>query len=183
MSHLQLNAGSNGRKSRSRATAVTIGLLATILLLSFHFSASEDRTDLSSSPSDDTATPRRPLAGLASSLSSLRRRPHSTFAQHALSSPAATQSCEVCIATPNDPHCEYGLDNIRLSKSFEGSGQRVRKVLQRAIRGEEVRIGILGASVTVSARRAQMSCQTEPAGLVSGRTQLVGSAGMAESIL
>lgn len=60
----------------------------------------------------------------------------------------ATASCEVCHLNPADPLCEYGLDNIRLSRAYEGSGIRLRRVLEKALRGEEVGIGILGASVT-----------------------------------
>lgn len=64
----------------------------------------------------------------------------------ALSTPS---SCEVCIATPDDPLClEYGLDNIRLSRAFEGSGYRVRRFVEKALRGEEVSIGVIGASVS-----------------------------------
>lgn len=59
------------------------------------------------------------------------------------SAPApGTQSCEVCVVDPDSPLCEYGLDNVRQSKAFEGSGYRMRKFLEKAIRGEEVRIGV-----------------------------------------
>ncbi|KAI5481658.1 capsular related protein, Esterase, SGNH hydrolase-type domain containing [Pseudohyphozyma bogoriensis] len=60
----------------------------------------------------------------------------------------ATQSCELCILEPEHPLCEYGMDNVRLSRMYEGSGVRVRKVLEKAMRGEQVRIGVIGASVT-----------------------------------
>lgn len=50
-------------------------------------------------------------------------------------------SCEVCVQNPEDPLCEYGLDNIRLSRSYQGSGHRVRKVMERAMRGEKIRVG------------------------------------------
>lgn len=60
----------------------------------------------------------------------------------------ATTSCEVCHLDPSDPLCEYGLDNIRLSRAYEGSGARLRRVLQRALKGEEIRVGVIGASVT-----------------------------------
>ena len=56
------------------------------------------------------------------------------------SAPApGTQSCEVCVVDPDSPLCEYGLDNVRQSKAFEGSGYRMRKFLEKAIRGEEVK--------------------------------------------
>ncbi|GAA5893861.1 hypothetical protein JCM5296_004621 [Sporobolomyces johnsonii] len=64
-------------------------------------------------------------------------------------SPAlATSSCEVCILDPSDPLCGYGIDNVRLSRAYEGSGARLRRVLEKALRGEEVGIGVIGASVT-----------------------------------
>ncbi|KAK4054321.1 hypothetical protein OIO90_003554 [Microbotryomycetes sp. JL221] len=61
----------------------------------------------------------------------------------------ATTSCEVCVANPDDPMClEYGLDNIRLSRAYMGSGTRVRKFLEKAIRGDKVKIGVIGGSVS-----------------------------------
>ncbi|KAM0749799.1 hypothetical protein T439DRAFT_326695 [Meredithblackwellia eburnea MCA 4105] len=62
--------------------------------------------------------------------------------------PLSVASCEVCVADPTNPLCEYGLDNVRLSRSYQGSGFRVRKVIEKALRGETVRIGIIGASVS-----------------------------------
>ncbi|GAA6019990.1 hypothetical protein JCM10207_006751 [Rhodosporidiobolus poonsookiae] len=60
----------------------------------------------------------------------------------------ATSSCEVCHLDPTNPLCQYGLDSIRQSRAYEGSGARIRRVLAKALRGEEIGIGILGASVT-----------------------------------
>lgn len=61
----------------------------------------------------------------------------------------ATDSCELCIISPDDPFCkEYGIDNIKLSRAYQGSGFRVRKVIEKALRGEVITIGVLGASVT-----------------------------------
>lgn len=57
-------------------------------------------------------------------------------------------SCEVCVLDPSDPLCQYGIDNIRLSRAYEGSGYRVRKMLEKGLRGEEITIGVIGASVT-----------------------------------
>ncbi|GAA5852468.1 hypothetical protein JCM9279_003459 [Rhodotorula babjevae] len=69
-----------------------------------------------------------------------------------LSEPAgsalATTSCEVCHLDPSNPLCEYGLDNIRMSRAYEGSGARLRRVLERALAGEEIGVGVIGASVT-----------------------------------
>ncbi|KAG0656083.1 CRISPR-associated endonuclease/helicase Cas3 [Rhodotorula mucilaginosa] len=44
--------------------------------------------------------------------------------------------------------CEYGLDNIRLSRAYEGSGARLRKILARGSQGHAINVGVLGASVT-----------------------------------
>ncbi|BGP41614.1 hypothetical protein JCM10449v2_005605 [Rhodotorula kratochvilovae] len=60
----------------------------------------------------------------------------------------ATASCEVCHLNPANPLCEYGYDNIRMSRAYEGSGARLRKVLAKALRGEEIGVGVLGASIT-----------------------------------
>ncbi|GAA5990232.1 hypothetical protein JCM10908_005886 [Rhodotorula pacifica] len=58
------------------------------------------------------------------------------------------QSCEVCHLDPFDPLCEYGEHNIRLSRAFEGSGFRLQRALKKILAGEEVNIGVLGASIT-----------------------------------
>ncbi|GAA5933742.1 SGNH/GDSL hydrolase family protein [Sporobolomyces koalae] len=60
----------------------------------------------------------------------------------------ATGSCEVCVLDPGHELCEYGINSVRMSRQYEGSGARVRKALAKALRGEELSIGILGASVT-----------------------------------
>lgn len=52
-----------------------------------------------------------------------------------------TQSCETCVLTPESPLCEYGLDNIHLSRAYQGSGHRVRKMLEKALRGEVIKVG------------------------------------------
>lgn len=72
-----------------------------------------------------------------------------SFSSLSNSAPATT-SCEVCVVTPDDPLCaEYGSTNVRLSRAYEGSGYRVRRFLEKAMRGEEVRIGVIGASVSL----------------------------------
>jgi len=49
----------------------------------------------------------------------------------------------------NDPITkEYGQNNVRLSRSYEGTGQRVRKVLLKALRGEPIKIAVVGGSVS-----------------------------------
>ena len=44
---------------------------------------------------------------------------------------------------------EYGLDNVRLSRNYIGSGTRVRKFLEKAMRGDKVKVGVIGGSVTL----------------------------------
>ncbi|GAA6010144.1 hypothetical protein JCM10207_005637 [Rhodosporidiobolus poonsookiae] len=58
-------------------------------------------------------------------------------------------SCRLCDATPDDPLCAYGDSAVRLSRAYEGSGIRVRRFLEKALRGEEVTVGVVGASVSV----------------------------------
>ncbi|TNY17298.1 hypothetical protein DMC30DRAFT_357328 [Rhodotorula diobovata] len=64
------------------------------------------------------------------------------------SSRGAPPSCRLCDADPSNPLCEYGDAAIRMSRAFEGSGVRVRRFLAKALRGDEVKIGVIGASVT-----------------------------------
>ena len=52
-----------------------------------------------------------------------------------------TRSCEVCVVDPENERCQYGLDNVRLSRAYQGSGHRVRRVLEKALRGEVVKVG------------------------------------------
>lgn len=60
----------------------------------------------------------------------------------------ALPSCRIT-DLPNDQLVtEYGQNNIRLSRTYEGSGVRVRRVLQKAIRGEPIKIAVMGGSVS-----------------------------------
>jgi hypothetical protein len=60
----------------------------------------------------------------------------------------ALQSCRIT-DLPNDPLVkEYGQNNIRLSRTYEGSGTRVRKVMEKALRGERIKIAVIGGSVS-----------------------------------
>ncbi|KAM0746021.1 hypothetical protein T439DRAFT_330212 [Meredithblackwellia eburnea MCA 4105] len=61
---------------------------------------------------------------------------------------SAPPTCDFCLLEPEDDKCKYGRDNIRLSRAYDGSGFRMRKMLEKAIRGEPIGIGVLGASVT-----------------------------------
>lgn len=57
-------------------------------------------------------------------------------------------TCELCVLEPSHRLCRYGIDNVRLSRAYQGSGHRVRKVIEKALRGEVVEIAVLGASVS-----------------------------------
>lgn len=57
-------------------------------------------------------------------------------------------SCRLCDSDPTNPLCDYGDSAIRTSRAYEGSGIRVRRFIEKALRGEEVVIGAIGASVT-----------------------------------
>lgn len=60
----------------------------------------------------------------------------------------APPSCAVS-DLPDDPLVkEYGMQNLRLSRVYEGSGTRVRRVLQKAMRGEKIKIAVVGGSVS-----------------------------------
>nr|CRX79126.1 hypothetical protein ls5930a1_00171 [Leucosporidium scottii]CRX79202.1 hypothetical protein ls5931a1_00026 [Leucosporidium scottii] len=137
------------QKSPLKIALVGGSLLAGVLLLSWQLHApSASRSEAeTASPSRLSALSSyfRPTAPPPSSFSS----PPSTPPSASFTSTAsATASCDPCLLDPSDPLCVYGTDNIRLSRAFEGSGHRVRRVLEKALRGERVRIGVLGASVT-----------------------------------
>mgnify|MGYP001580757669 CR=1 FL=1 len=63
--------------------------------------------------------------------------------------PPPPASCELCVLNATDPLCHYGIDTVRMSRTYEGSGYRVRRFLEKALRGEPVSIGVLGASVSM----------------------------------
>lgn len=60
----------------------------------------------------------------------------------------ALPSCRVSDLLDDPLTQEYGQNNIRLSRTYEGSGARVRKVLQKAMRGEPIKIAAVGGSVS-----------------------------------
>lgn len=63
---------------------------------------------------------------------------------------SALPSCRIT-DLPDDPLVtEYGQNNIRLSRTYEGSGVRVRRVLQKAMRGEPIKIAVMGGSVSTA---------------------------------
>lgn len=58
------------------------------------------------------------------------------------------QSCDRCSASP--AWCEqFGSRNMDLVQAYEGSGDRVRRVLTKAARGEPIHFGILGGSMSL----------------------------------
>ena len=60
----------------------------------------------------------------------------------------ALPSCRITDLV-NDPLVkEYGQNNLRMSRIYEGSGVRVRKVLQKALRGERLKLAVVGGSVS-----------------------------------
>ncbi|GAA6049525.1 hypothetical protein JCM3770_000830 [Rhodotorula araucariae] len=70
---------------------------------------------------------------------------------HAASAPdesLPTLSSPQCAASP-ELLAEFGMHNLRLSQVHVGSGYRVQKVLRKAARGEKLRIGLLGGSVSL----------------------------------
>jgi hypothetical protein len=72
----------------------------------------------------------------------------------------ALQSCRMT-DLPNDPLVkEYGQNNIRLSRTYEGSGTRVRRVMEKALRGEKIKIAVVGGSVSAVSVPARMPCRS-----------------------
>lgn len=43
---------------------------------------------------------------------------------------------------------EYGQNNIRLSRTYEGSSTRVRRMLAKAVSGQPIHIAVVGGSVS-----------------------------------
>jgi hypothetical protein len=66
----------------------------------------------------------------------------------------ALPSCRVADLVDDPLVKEYGQNNIRLSRTYEGTGHRVRKLLQKVIRGEKIKIAAVGGSVS-TVRRAE----------------------------
>lgn len=60
----------------------------------------------------------------------------------------APPSCRLA-DLPDDPLVrEYGQNNIQLSRTYEGSGYRVRRLLEKALRGEPIKVAAVGGSVS-----------------------------------
>lgn len=60
----------------------------------------------------------------------------------------ALPSCRISDLTDDPLVKEYGENNIRLSRTYEGSGSRIRKVLRKAQRGEAIKVAVIGGSVS-----------------------------------
>ena len=58
--------------------------------------------------------------------------------------------------------CEYGRDNIKLSRAFDGSGVRMRKMLAKALRGEPIGVGV----------RREFACRRRPRKLTGANRSL-----------
>lgn len=58
----------------------------------------------------------------------------------------ALPSCKVTDLYQDPLVIKYGRHNIKLSRSYEGSGERIKRVLEKALRGEQIRIGVVGGS-------------------------------------
>lgn len=57
------------------------------------------------------------------------------------------EPCGMCASSPE--RCkEYGVENLKLSRAFTGTGNRLRKVLRKAQRGEPIKTGVIGGSVS-----------------------------------
>lgn len=71
----------------------------------------------------------------------------------------ALPSCRVSDLVDDPLTQEYGQNNIRLSRTYEGSGARIRKVLQKAMRGETIKIAAVGGSVSTVSGEFLTACQ------------------------
>ena len=60
----------------------------------------------------------------------------------------ALASCRITDLVEDPLVKEYGQNNIRLSRTYEGSGARVRKMLQKAISGQPIHVAVVGGSVS-----------------------------------
>ena len=70
----------------------------------------------------------------------------------------ALPSCRVSDLIDDPLTQEYGQNNIRLSRTYEGSGARIRKVLQKAMRGETIKIAAVGGSVSTVSGKLLTAC-------------------------
>ena len=84
-----------------------------------------------------------------------RNAPHQLVLDKPAASPGAAPgferalpSCRVADLVDDPLVKEYGQNNLRLSRTYEGTGARVRKLLQKAMRGEKIKIAAVGGSVS-----------------------------------
>lgn len=57
-------------------------------------------------------------------------------------------SCRITDLLEDPLTKEYGQNNIRLSRTYEGSGNRIRKLLKKALQGKPIKIAVVGGSVS-----------------------------------
>lgn len=69
----------------------------------------------------------------------------------------ALPSCRIADLIDDPLVKEYGQNNIRLSRTYEGTGARVRNVLRKAMKGEKIKIAAVGGSVS-SVRLTLIRC-------------------------
>ena len=98
-------------------------------------------------------------------LDMVRPRPVPELVVHTPGFEGAPHSCHVA-DMPKDPLVhKYGQNNIRLSRSYEGSGARVRRMLQKALSGQPIHIAVVGGSVS-SVRFCFAECITDQSILI-----------------
>lgn len=61
---------------------------------------------------------------------------------------SAPHSCAISDMLDDPLVKEYGQNNIRLSRTYEGSGTRVRRMLAKAVSGQPIHIAVVGGSVS-----------------------------------
>lgn len=78
----------------------------------------------------------------------------------------APPSCRITDMLDDPLVQEYGQNNIRLSRTYEGSGYRVRKMLRKALRGEPIKVAVVGGSVSTVSRTARPEIQCSITGIL-----------------
>lgn len=134
-----MNVFTSSRQLRLTLAALAGGVLAVLVLLeAHHYERAVSAMGFRPMNPSDTVT----LA---------------TTTQHRFSPPSSqgdggggpfeSPTCEICSSSP--ANCRrYGTRNLRLSRLYEGSGDRVRRVLTKALDGHGLKIGIIGGSIT-----------------------------------
>lgn len=95
---------------------------------------------------------RRPLKDLIGAVTAIQ--PYTCMRMHTDRRTSRSAAGQVALESTPFSRCgisssllaEFGSDNFRLSQVHVGSGYRLRKVLEKAERGEKLTIGVLGGS-------------------------------------